>query len=84
MLLGAGRIKKEDAIDFAAGITLRKKLGDAVRPGDVLCTFYADDESLFPAAEEMYRAGLVISDEKPGEPPLIYARVTSRGVEKLA
>ena len=45
---------------------------------------YADDESLFPAAEEMYRAGLVISDEKPGEPPLIYARVTSRGVEKLA
>ena len=84
VLHGAGRIKKEDAIDFAAGITLRKKLGDAVQPGDVLCTFYADDESLFPAAEEMYRAGLVISDEKPGEPPLIYARVTSRGVEKLA
>ena len=41
VLLGAGRIKKEDAIDFAAGITLRKKLGDAVQPGDVLCTFYA-------------------------------------------
>ena len=61
VLLGAGRIKKEDAIDFAAGITLRKKLGDAVQPGDVLCTFYASDPALFAAAEEMYRSGLVIS-----------------------
>src|SRR5699024_10753506 len=34
VLLGAGRIKKEDAIDFAAGIVMHKKLGDYVRPGD--------------------------------------------------
>ena len=63
VLLGAGRIKKEDSIDFAAGITMHKKLGDYVKAGESICTFYADDESLFAAAEEMYRGGLIIRAE---------------------
>ena len=83
VLLGAGRIKKEDSIDFAAGITMHKKLGDFVKAGESICTFYADDESLFAAAEEMYRGGLVIRDEPPTLPPLVYARVTSDGVERF-
>ena len=82
MLLGAGRIKKEDSIDFAAGITMHKKLGDYVKAGESICTFYADDESLFAAAEEMYAAA-VIRDEPPTLPPLVYARVTSDGVERF-
>ncbi len=36
MMLGAGRKKKEDSIDYAAGITLKKKMGDYVNIGDVL------------------------------------------------
>ena len=83
VLLGAGRIKKEDSIDFAAGITMHKKLGDHVSAGESICTLYADDEALFAPAEEMYRGGLVIREEKPVLPPLIYARVTSDGVEKF-
>lgn len=83
VLLGAGRIKKEDSIDFAAGITMHKKLGDYVKAGESICTFYADDESLFAAADEMYRGGLVIRDEPPTLPPLVYARVTSDGVERF-
>ena len=83
VLLGAGRIKKEDSIDFAAGITMHKKLGDYVKAGESICTFYADDESLFAAAEEMYRGGLIIRAEKPTVPPLIYARVTAGGVERF-
>ena len=82
-ILGAGRQKKEDSIDFAAGITMHKKLGDYVKAGESICTFYADDESLFAAAEEMYRGGLVIRDEPPTLPPLVYARVTSDGVERF-
>lgn len=83
VLLGAGRIKKEDTIDFAAGITMHKKLGDYVKAGDSICTLFADEESLFGPAEEMYRSGLVIRAEKPKMPPLIYARVTSDGVERF-
>lgn len=83
VLLGAGRLKKEDAIDFAAGIVMHKKLGSYVRSGDAICTFYADDPALFMAAEEMYRSGLEISDRKPELPPLVYARVTPEGVERF-
>lgn len=83
VLLGAGRIQKEDTIDFAAGIVMHKKLGDMVRSGDTICTFYADDPVLFAAAEEMYRGGLVIDAKPPKLPPLVYARVTADGVERF-
>ena len=82
VLLGAGR-DKEDSIDFAAGIIPSKKLGDAVKAGEPICALYADDDSLFAAAEEMYVGGLTIGAEKPEAPPLIYARVTSEGVERF-
>ncbi len=81
VLLGAGRLTKEDAIDPAAGIVLHKKLGDRVEAGESLATFHAADPALFAAAEETYRQGLVIGPEKPNEPPLVYARVSADGVE---
>ena len=40
VLLGAGRQKKGDPLDFAAGITLHKKRGDYVHKGESLATFY--------------------------------------------
>lgn len=83
VLLGAGRIKKEDTIDFAAGIIMRHKLGDYVRSGDVICTMFADDPALFQSAEEMYRGGLILSADKPTLPPLVYARVTADGIEQF-
>ena len=62
---------------------MHKKLGDAVKAGESICTFYANDPALFAAAEEMYRGGLVIGPEQPHVPPLIYARVTAQGVERF-
>lgn len=83
VLLGAGRIKKEDTIDFAAGIVLHKKAGDRVEKGDLLATFYAEDEVKFALAEEMYRGALTFRDEKPVLPELVMARVTEEGVERF-
>ena len=81
VLLGAGREKKGDALDYAAGIILHKKRGDRVRRGDVLATFCGAPER-FAAAEAAYRAGLVIGPDKPKDLPLIYALVTEDGVER--
>lgn len=81
VILGAGRIKKEDPVDFSAGIVLHKKAGDRVEVGDVIATFYTDDETRFDSAETMFRAALDIRDEAPALPPLVYARVTAEGVE---
>jgi len=82
VLLGAGREKKGDPIDYAAGIVLHKKRGDYVRKGESLATFCGAPER-FAAAEACYRSGLSIGPEKPAELPLIYAIVTEDGVERF-
>ena len=44
-LLGAGRLTKEDVIDFNAGIILNKKIGDPVKQGDVLATLFTNQQA---------------------------------------
>ena len=82
VLLGAGRLKKGDPIDPAAGIILRKKRGDFVRKGESLATF-CGDPARFEAAAEEYRSGLAYGPNPPAEAPLIYALVTRDGVERF-
>lgn len=83
-MLGAGRETKDSQIDFAAGIILKKKVGDYVEAGESMAVFYADKEELFAAAELRYQAAVTIEDEKANETPLVYARVTKDQVERLA
>ncbi len=65
VLLGAGRQKKEDRIDPAAGIVLHKKMGDYCQKGDVLATLYSSNEELFSEAIKKFNDSLELSDEKP-------------------
>ena len=44
VVLGAGRIKKEDKIEPEAGIRLEKKMGDKVEKGDILAYIYANSK----------------------------------------
>lgn len=39
VMLGAGRLKKGDDIDYGAGISFYRKVGDKVSRGDVICSF---------------------------------------------
>ena len=81
-LLGAGRKTKEDSIDYSAGIKLIKKTGDYVKPSDVLCIMYADNEDLFAEAAKKFLSGLEFSDEKVNVGPLVLAKVSKQGVER--
>ena len=45
--LGGGRKTKDDPIDPRVGIVLKKKIGDDVQVGDVLCTLYLKDDAPF-------------------------------------
>ena len=40
--LGAGRVNKEDKIDYNVGIYLNKLVGDTVKKGDLLATIYVN------------------------------------------
>ena len=83
-MLGAGRETKESAIDYAAGIILHKKTGDAVKKGEVIAKLYAEREELFERAKETLKAAVTIEAEPAGNEPLIYERVTKDGVERKA
>lgn len=79
-MLGAGRTKKEDSIDYSAGIYLNKKYGDKVEAGDVLATLYASEEALFEEAEKRFLDAYRIENRPAPQKKLVYARVTDREV----
>lgn len=68
---GAGRMRKEDSIDFGAGIVINRKLGDRVEAGDVLMTIYAADEAKLDAAMEYAASAYVVGEEQPCAPTII-------------
>ena len=81
-VLGAGREKKEDPIDYSAGIVLRKKTGDRVEKGEPVAEFYTSCEEKFVQAERVFRSAVTIRGEAPASVPLVLARVTRDGVER--
>ena len=82
--LGAGRETKDDAIDYRAGITLLKNRGDAVAAGETIAILHTADEAHLTAARPTFEGALTIADEPPAPEPLLFARVTSAGVERFA
>ena len=65
LLLGAGRLQKEDRVDPAVGITLSKKLGDRVAPGEALAVLYVNRKNNLQEAERRAAGAFTI-----GETPL--------------
>ncbi len=71
-LSGAGRAKKEDPVDLAAGIILNKKVGDPVSEGDLLATVYANDEDKAGAALRVLESAYGFAAVPPEKRPLIF------------
>ena len=82
VMLGAGRNKKEDTIDYSAGILLEKKYGDSVREGETIAVLYASHEELFGPAMEKFLASCTLGKQMPEPEPLIFARISDAGVER--
>ena len=70
-ILGAGRKTKDDAIDYAAGITLHRKPGDHVKTGEELAVLYTNDEKTLAPARELLLDALTWGEEAPAPQPLI-------------
>ncbi|SDM73935.1 pyrimidine-nucleoside phosphorylase [Lachnospira pectinoschiza] len=71
MILGGGRQRKEDTIDYGVGIELNKKVSDKVLENELLAKIYVNDETnLASAIDDIYEAFRI---EKEGikEPVLI-------------
>lgn len=70
--LGAGRAKKGDPIDHAVGFIIRKKVGDAVKFGDVLFEIHANDKAKLEEARQSALAAFQFSEQPVAPLPLFY------------
>ena len=64
MVIGAGRATKEDEVDHAIGIELKKKVGDKVEKGEVIAEIYFNDEKNVQSSKAMVIDAYVIGQEK--------------------
>ena len=71
-ILGAGRATKEESIDPAVGLVMKKRLGDFIRADEPLCVMYVNDESKLNAALDMFHSAFTYSDAKPDYRPMVY------------
>ncbi|MBC2017138.1 pyrimidine-nucleoside phosphorylase [Listeria seeligeri] len=74
MILGAGRATKEDEINLAVGLMLRKKVGDPVKAGESLVTIFADQENVENVKAKIYE-NIEISDQAVA--PTLIHKVTT-------
>ncbi|WP_181249191.1 pyrimidine-nucleoside phosphorylase [Listeria seeligeri] len=74
MILGAGRATKEDEINLAVGLMLRKKVGDSVKEGESLVTIFADQEDVENVKAKICE-NIEISDQAVA-PTLIHKVIT--------
>ncbi len=75
LLLGAGRIRKEDPIDPAVGIVMAKRIGEWIDAGEPLAHLHVSSHSNTQTAAEFVRGAVVLSQEPVIAPPLIYASI---------
>ncbi|MBR6229712.1 MAG: pyrimidine-nucleoside phosphorylase, partial [Eubacterium sp.] len=64
-MLGAGRAKKDDRLDFSAGIVMKKKYGDYVSEGETVAVLYASDKDKLSAAGTFLQKKYSVSADRP-------------------
>ncbi|GAA5150353.1 thymidine phosphorylase [Pseudonocardia eucalypti] len=69
--LGAGRARKEDPVDAAAGVRLLARPGDAVAAGQPLLELHTDRPDTLESARAALTGALPIADEAPRGGPLV-------------
>ncbi len=69
--LGAGRLTKEDKIDFKAGIKFFPKIGDLIKKGDTICILNSDSKEKIDSAKLRIEKALKFSETKTSKKHLI-------------
>lgn len=73
MLMGGGRQKAGDQLDYAVGIELHKKIGDSVQKGESIMTIWSNREDIDDVKELLDQA--VAIKESAQQPTLIHETI---------
>ena len=63
LLLGAGRTKTDQAVDFAVGVADLLKVGDKIKKGQALLTIHANSQEQLKEAEAYFEKAFTIADQ---------------------
>jgi pyrimidine-nucleoside phosphorylase len=74
-ILGAGRLRKEDRVDPAVGITLHVRERARVGAGEPLCTVWYNDRSRWQAARGALASAFEVGGKPPRATPLVLERI---------
>src|SRR5258708_2775784 len=80
--LGAGRLRKEDRVDPAAGLVIEAPVGARVPAGDPLVTVHARSQELVDRVTPRLRNAWRLGDHEGSRPPHVLARVDKNGVTR--
>ena len=75
LLLGAGRKKKSDSIDYLAGIKFNYHVGDIVSKGDALATLYSNTVTDYSEISNRLLNAISIDSVQPVPCEVVYSRV---------
>ncbi len=79
LILGAGRVKKNDEIDLAAGISFLAKTGARIESGGQIAFLYSANQNQAQKAMQLLDEAIVITQKEPVIPRLIAGYVTKDG-----
>lgn len=79
--LGAGRETIDSEIDLSAGIVLEKRLGDHVKPGDLLARVHSNNKSKGDEVVKRLEEIFIIGEKPSSDMKLVYALVNKDGIE---
>ena len=74
--LGAGRVRKDDAIDHAVGVVCLRKRGDRVDRGEALAEIHARTDEAANAAADRVLAAYELGESPPDHRPILLDLVT--------
>ena len=77
--LGAGRLKKDDPLDYSVGFIMRVRIGDEVKEDTPLCEIFARSDGDAERAETSIRNAVTIGEGKCPPAPRFFAEVTAEG-----
>jgi thymidine phosphorylase len=75
--LGAGRSRREEAVQAGAGVELHAVRGDRVHAGQRIMTLHTDTPDRFDWATQALDGGFTVSAGEPAQVPLIHQRITA-------
>jgi thymidine phosphorylase len=73
--LGGGRVRPQDAIDFAVGLTDLVELGEQIAVGQPLALVHARSQEAAERAIRAVQAAYVIGSDKPAAEPMIHRTI---------